>query len=146
MRRPKQDMFGLRIRIRTKAAKTIRIAVVVHFIGETSIARPVGPAARQTRRTRAVSLVAFGLFLEDRDLGFFFFFPEIVPETEYCAQRHHGQQELEEAFHRNLPSLILLKAEEKSITPSADRNFRDLIFDLRADIIKFEGARAERHG
>jgi hypothetical protein len=32
MRRPKHDMFGLRMSSRTNAAKMIRIAVVLHFI------------------------------------------------------------------------------------------------------------------
>jgi AmmeMemoRadiSam system protein B/AmmeMemoRadiSam system protein A len=62
-----------------------------------------------------ISLVGFGLFLEDRDLGFLFFFPEIMAEEKHRAQRQHGQQKFEEAFHRNLPSLILFKWAKKSI-------------------------------
>jgi hypothetical protein len=41
MRRPKQDMLGLRMRSRTNAAKMIRIAVVLHFI----VGLPASPAA-----------------------------------------------------------------------------------------------------
>jgi hypothetical protein len=49
--------------------------------------------------------VAFGLFLKDRDLGFLFLFSEMETEEEHRAERHYSQQEFEEAFHRNLPSL-----------------------------------------
>jgi hypothetical protein len=61
------------------------------------------------------SLVAFGLFLEDRDLRSLLFFPEVLTEEKRRAQRQHRQQEFEEAFHQNLPSIILLKTREKSI-------------------------------
>jgi hypothetical protein len=77
--------------------------------------------------TSDVSLVAFGLFLEDRDLGFLFFFPEIVAEAEHRAQRQQRQQELEETFHLNLPFPILFKSAEKSIEGAiVSRNFRAL--------------------
>src|SRR5512138_892297 len=118
MRRPKQDMLGLRMRIKTKAAKMIRIAVVVHFM------------AASAGSTAGASLVGFGLFLEDRDLGFLFFFPEVMTEAEHRAQRQHSQQELEEAFHQNLPYLILFKHRKKSIARMVIYEYVDLIFPV----------------
>jgi hypothetical protein len=87
---------------------------VVHFIGEASVFRRRGPeGARQARRVRDVSLAAFGLVLEDRDLGFLFLLAEVMPEEKYRAQRQHRQQELEEAFHRNLPFPHFMEKAEK---------------------------------
>jgi AmmeMemoRadiSam system protein B/AmmeMemoRadiSam system protein A len=76
--------------------------------------------------------VAFRLFLEDRDLGFLFFLPEILTDEEDRPERQHGQEEFEEAFHRNLPFLILWKWTKKSITKT--RAVR-LLFRGRADIV-----------
>ncbi len=105
MRRPKHDMFGLRISSRTKAAKMIRIAVVDHFIGGTSVLRSRPPdSACYAPRAWDDSLAAFGLILKDRDLGLLFLPADIVPEEKDQAERQYRQQELEEAFHRNLPS------------------------------------------
>jgi hypothetical protein len=80
----------------------------------------VGAAARRAawgsgRLNAGASLVYFRFFLEDRDLGFFFLLPEVVPKEEHRAQRQHRQQEFEEAFHQNLPYLILFKRRKKSI-------------------------------
>jgi hypothetical protein len=88
---------------------------MLHFIGRTlwpSLARTAG---FDVRRMTGASFVDFGLFLKDRDLGFLLFFPEIVPEEERRAQRQNRQEKFEEAFHRNLPSLILWKCRKKSI-------------------------------
>jgi hypothetical protein len=85
-------------------------------MAESSMAQLAGGRARllYAGRTPGVSLVAFGLFLEDRDLGLLFLFPEIMTEEKHRAQRQHCQQELEEAFHLNLPSLILFIRRKKS--------------------------------
>jgi hypothetical protein len=87
---------------------------MLHFIGRT-----LGPSRARTaefyvQRMSDASLGAFGLFLKDRDLGFLLFFPEIVTEEEHRAQRQNRQEKFEEAFHRNLPSLILWKCQKKS--------------------------------
>jgi hypothetical protein len=88
---------------------------MLHFIGRT-----LGPSRARTaefyvQRMTDASLGTFGLFLKDRDLGFFLFFPEIVTEEEHRAQRQNRQEKFEEAFHRNLPSFILWKCTKKSI-------------------------------
>jgi hypothetical protein len=82
------------------------MAIVPNFIvGPSTPPWPgCGAGAFPAGMNAARSLVAFVLFLEDRDLGFLFLFPEIVPEEKHRAQRQHRQQELEEAFHQNLPS------------------------------------------
>jgi hypothetical protein len=121
MRRPKQDMLGLKMSRRTNAAKMTRIAVVPNVIARPPASRPYGDrdVVFYADRTAAGSLVAFGLFLEDRDLGFFFLFPEVETEEKHRAQRQHSEQEFEEAFHRNLPSLIVLKRGKKSTPESS---------------------------
>jgi hypothetical protein len=59
-------------------------------------------------RTADRSALAFGLFLEYRDLGLFLLFPEVKTEEKHRTQRQRGQQKLEEAFHRNLSLLFYL--------------------------------------
>ena len=76
------------------AAKTIRIAVALQLIVRTSDSPPGGEkdVPLYAGRTADGSLVAFGLFLEDGDLGFFFFFPEVKTEEKRRAQRQRRQQ------------------------------------------------------
>jgi hypothetical protein len=88
---------------------------MLHFIGRTPGPSRVRTAEFYVRRMTDASLVDFGLFLKDRDLGFLLFFPEILTEEEHRAQRQNRQEKFKEAFHRNLPFLILWKCREKSI-------------------------------
>jgi len=70
--------------------------------------------------------MAFGLFLELRDLGLFLLLAEREPQEKYRAERHEGQQEFEEAFHLNLPRYFYNKRRE-------DVN---LLFNGGLDILK----------
>jgi hypothetical protein len=85
-----------------------------------------------------VIFAAFGFFLEDRDLGFFLFFPEIMSKEERRAERQQGQQEFEEAFHRNLPFINSIDMTEK-VKPC-------LHFRPGADMMKMRGRRPARRG
>lgn len=77
--------------------------------------------------------MTFGLFLEDRDLGFFLLFPEVESEEEDGAERHDREQEFEEAFHRNLPCPDSIEIAAESQSPGAAP--RRLIFPAAADMM-----------
>jgi hypothetical protein len=58
--------------------------------------------------------VAFGLFLELRNLGFFFLLAQGVTQEEDRPERRERQQEFEEAFHLNLPHFFYSQIAAKS--------------------------------
>jgi hypothetical protein len=74
-------------------------------------------------RTADRSVVAFGFFLKYRDLGFFLLFPEVKTEEKHGTQRQHGQQKLEEAFHRYLPPSFYLNPGKSQFAFSFRRRY-----------------------
>jgi hypothetical protein len=58
--------------------------------------------------------VTFGLFLELRDLGFFFLLAQGETQEEHRPERRERQQEFEEAFHLNLPPFFYNQNAAKS--------------------------------
>ncbi|MCK7489677.1 MAG: AmmeMemoRadiSam system protein B [Anaerotruncus sp.] len=93
----------------------IRIAVMLHFM--VGLLRPFRGPARTVRvldpdERPDGSLADFRALPGRSGSWISLFFPEIMAEAERRAQRQHREQEFEEAFHRNLPFLILIKMRE----------------------------------